>query len=71
MDRWEKYWLDIRGIARAVTHRYSPQSRNLAPIELVRPTDGEDFMIVVTLSRDELDQAIADWAKACTQFPER
>lgn len=41
------------------------------PLELFQPPDARDFMVAVNLSLQDLDQAITDWEKACTRFPER
>lgn len=41
------------------------------PSELIQPGDARDFLVVVTLSLQDLDQAITDWDRACTKFSER
>jgi hypothetical protein len=41
------------------------------PPEWFQLTESRDFIVVVTLTLQDLDQAITDWDSACAPFPER
>jgi len=43
----------------------------LPPWEPWERISEEDFVVVVAVTRQDLDQAIVEWAQACARFPER